>query len=127
MDYTYKRIASRGFQETRNVVERAAVSHGFEVRHVHDLQATLAAKGFPIQSLCIFELWLGDTDRDLGEEQEGCALMPCRVHVYVEGGEVCVAAIRPTLAALMFPELDFGGLDGRIERRVRDLVDACSS
>lgn len=125
MEYTYKRIATLGFEDTRRAVEREAGSHGFEVRHVHDLQATLAAKGFPIKPLCIYELWL--LDEAASSASEAHLLLPCRLHVYIEEGDVCVAAIRPTLAALMFPEYDFGGMDDRIETQVVKLVDTCSA
>lgn len=124
MEYTYRRVAAGDFEATRKAVSEAVASHGFEVRHVHDLQATLAAKGFPIQPLCIFELWLPDPDEE--RTRAGRLLMPCRLHVFVEEDEVCVAVIRPTLAALMFPEVDFGGLDERLETSMVDLVDECT-
>lgn len=124
MDYTYRRVAANGFESTRAAVERSVAAHGFEVRHVHDLQATLASKGFPIQPLCIFELWLADTAQT--QTREGKMLMPCRLHVYVEEEAVCVAAIRPTLVAMMFPEVDFAGLDQRVEDSIVGLVDECT-
>lgn len=125
VDYTYRRVASGGFEETRETVERSAETRGFAIRYVHDIQAALAAKGFPIQPLCIYELWLRD-DTALAEH-EAVALMPCRLHVYQEGGDVCVAAIRPTLSALMFPELEFAGVDDDLERAVTALVDDCAA
>ncbi len=124
MEYTYRRTAQGGFVETRSAVECAAPRHGFQIRHVHDLQAALSAKGFPIQPLCVYELWL--TDDEYFDGPEAMALLPCRLHVYMEGGEVRVAAIRPTLSSLMFPELEFDGADVRLEKAVTALVDECA-
>lgn len=122
MEYTYKRVVPRSFEETRRAVEEMAAKHGFVVHHVHDLQAALAAKGFPIHPLCIYELALSEPDAHCASST---VLIPCRLHVYVEDGEVCVAAIRPTLATVIFPELEFGGTDRRIEAAVCLLVDSC--
>ncbi|TLM80357.1 MAG: DUF302 domain-containing protein [Actinobacteria bacterium] len=125
MEYTYRRATSRDFESTVQAVRESVPAHGFELRHVHDLQATLAAKGFPIQPLCIFELWLAD--EAVTRSRPGRLLMPCRLHVFVEEDAVCVAVIRPTLSALMFPEVDFDGLDGRLEAAMVDIVDVCTA
>lgn len=123
MEYTYKRVATGDFEATLRAVREAVCGHGFELRHVHDLQATMAAKGFPIQPLCILELWLDDPDET--RSRAGRLLMPCRLHVFVEDDDVCVAVIRPTLSALMFPEVEFDGLDQRLEASMVGIVDAC--
>ncbi|MBA4370110.1 MAG: hypothetical protein C0418_00835 [Coriobacteriaceae bacterium] len=121
MEYSYRRVATNGFERIREAIEREVPLHGFAVAGVHDLQATLAAKGFPIQPLCIYELVL---DSELSG-QDGIALLtPCRLHVYVEEGEVWVGAIRPTLMALMFPEARIEVLASKVEERVVGLVDS---
>ncbi|MDP3631071.1 MAG: hypothetical protein Q8S43_09025, partial [Actinomycetota bacterium] len=56
MDFTYKRVCHSGFESTVEAVERSIRSFGFVVERAHDLQATLAAKGFAIQPLRIYEL-----------------------------------------------------------------------
>lgn len=108
------------FSHAVEAVERSVRSHGFNIERAHDLQATLASKGFAIQPLRIYELrFAGETSPFTGVDGES---RRCRVQVYVEGDDVFVAAIRSTVlledstenAATCFEE---------IERRVADLVN----
>ncbi len=84
MEFTYRREGSRPFPEMIEAVERTVRSHGFDVIRRHDLQATLAAKGFAIQPLVVF---------DIGQAEDSADL--CKMHVYTEGDVVWVSAIRP--------------------------------
>ncbi|MDP2299601.1 MAG: DUF302 domain-containing protein [Actinomycetota bacterium] len=86
VEFTYRREGSRGFRETLEAVEGAVRSHGLCVVRRHDLQATLAAKGFDIQPLVVLDVVAGDDDEH-----------PCKLHVYAEGEIVWVTAIRPTV------------------------------
>lgn len=84
MEFTYRREGHRAFPEMLEAVERTVRSRGFDVVRRHDLQATLAAKGFEIQPLVVFDIGVAETSADL-----------CKVHVYAEGDIVWVSAIRP--------------------------------
>lgn len=84
MEFTYRREGHRPFPEMIEAVERTVRSHGFDVIRCHDLQATLAAKGFEIAPLVVF---------DVGSESSNADL--CKMHVYTEGDVVWVSAIRP--------------------------------
>ncbi|HEX9094035.1 MAG TPA: DUF302 domain-containing protein, partial [Coriobacteriia bacterium] len=54
--YDYRRDCSSGFDEAVVAVEESLSRHGFTVRTVHDIQATLAAKGFRIRPIRIYEV-----------------------------------------------------------------------
>lgn len=92
VEFTYRREGTRSFTDTLEAVEGAVRSHGFCVVRKHDLQATLAAKGFEIQPLVILDIALVEGD-----------VHPCKVHVYAEGDAVWVTAIRPTV---LWPVMD---------------------
>lgn len=130
MDYSYRRVGQKDFTETVGAVERSIRAHGFAVSHVHDLQATLASKGFAIEPLRIYEIagrrsLLGDgtaePPRVRGEKME--RLMPCRVNVFVEDGDVVVAAVRPTMMCRVFPEAGLDEVAQAVEAIVVELVD----
>jgi len=93
-------------------VEQSVRSHGFDVVRRHDLQATLAAKGFEIQPLVVFDIGtaLGSTDL-------------CKMHVYTEGDAVWVSAIRPVALWHEIGDTD-GATDADAEASVVALVDA---
>ena len=122
MDFAYKREAAAGFAETTEAVERSARDHGFDVRHTYDIRAALAAKGFPIRPLVIFEIVPSEGDLD-----EAVALiMPCRIHIYEEGSGVVVAALRPTMFRAVFPEHDLDAIAQRVENEMIEVVDAAA-
>lgn len=84
MEFTYRREGHLPFPEMLEAVERTIRSHGFDVIRCHDLQATLAAKGFEIAPLVVFDVGSAGSTVDL-----------CKMHVYTEGDVVWVSAIRP--------------------------------
>lgn len=84
MEFTYRREGDKAFTDMLEAVERTIRSHGFDVVARHDLQATLAAKGFEIQPLVVLDVGTPGAPADL-----------CKLHVYAEGDVVWVTAIRP--------------------------------
>ena len=123
MDFAYKRESPVGFKETMVAVEAAARARGFQVRHSYDVRAALAANGFPIRPLVIFEVAPSE-----GELEDAVALlMPCRIHVYEEGEAIVVAALRPTLFREVFPEHDLDAIAQSVEAEIIEVVDAAAS
>jgi uncharacterized protein (DUF302 family) len=119
VDFAYKRQAKADFAGTTEALERAAREHGFDVRNTYDIRAALAAKGFPIRPLVVFEIAPAEGDLD-----EAVALiMPCRIHVYEEGPDVVVAALRPTMFKAVFPEHDLDAIAQRVEAEMIVVVD----
>lgn len=115
MDFTYRREGDKAFCDMVDAVERSIRAHGFDVVGRHDLQATLAAKGFEIQPLVVLDVAL-----------PGAAIDLCKMHVYAEGSAVWVSAIRPLA---LWRELSGEADDdtARAEASVVSLVDgACA-
>jgi len=122
MRYAYRRVTTAPFSSTVEAVERAARDRGFVVLETLDIQASLAAKGFPISPLVIVELGPAE-----GEKDELVALLlPCRLNIYEEDGQVAVAALRPSLFREVYPERDLEDAAARLEQAVIAVVDdAC--
>lgn len=130
MDYAYKRAGSKSFGEVIGAVERSISAHGFAVEHMHDIQATLASKGFEIEPLRIYEITgrrtlLGDGMAEPGHPgyDKISHLMPCRINVFIEDEQVMVAAVRPTVVCRMFPEAELENLATALDAIVLELVD----
>jgi uncharacterized protein (DUF302 family) len=114
IEFTYRREGSRTFAETLEAVESAVRAHGLAIINHHDLQATLAAKGFVIQPLVIL-----DVAEDIEDPH------PCKLHVYAEGDTVWVTAMRPTvLWSVIEPGAD--PLLERAEESMIAVVDAAA-
>lgn len=123
MEYAYKRVGTGSFTETIEAVERSVRDHGFVVLHYHDITAALAAKGFPIRPLAIFEIAPVDLDLELPV----ALLMPCRINVYEQDSEVVVAALRPTLFSAVYPEHELDDVAREFETTVVSVVDGAVS
>jgi uncharacterized protein (DUF302 family) len=54
--YDYRRECSMDFPRAVEAVEGSLSRHGFSVRTVHDIQATLASKGFRVNAIRIYEV-----------------------------------------------------------------------
>ncbi len=109
------------FFETRVAGELTAVQSALEARlkarqlgtlHVHDVRATLEAKGVSFDTpLVIMDICNpGYARRALDATRNRIApLLPCSIALWQEGGEVVVRLVRPSALARFFPatpELD---------------------
>ncbi|MDP2182732.1 MAG: DUF302 domain-containing protein [Actinomycetota bacterium] len=119
MEYAYKRVGTMNFTKTIEAVERSARDHGFDVLHYHDITAALAAKGFPIRPLAIFEIAPAGVELEVPVS----LLMPCRVNVYEQDSEVVIAALRPTLFSAVYPEHGLDEIALEFEKAVVAVVD----
>jgi uncharacterized protein (DUF302 family) len=128
--YDYRRECDLDFAGAIDAVERSLSRHGFAVRTVHDIQATLAAKGFRIKPIRIYEV---DGPRDATTERRPGAspvdprlqkLMPCRVNIYEDDtGHIVVTILRPTLLCRVFPEEDLEDAAAALERVLIAVLD----
>ncbi|MDZ4654877.1 MAG: hypothetical protein U1F44_03250 [Coriobacteriia bacterium] len=97
-------------------------SHGFVLSRTHDIKATLAAKGFNIQPLRVFEVVMRpDTGEPSTPERD--LVNVCRLHIYVEDGVVHVTAIRPTAMSKIFSDRAARAEAAALEDSVVRLVD----
>ncbi len=112
MGLTYRREGGKTFPQMVEAVERSVRSHGFDVVRRHDLQATLAAKGFEIQPLVVLEIAV-----------PGGVVDVCKMHVCADGDAVWVSAIMP----MSFWNVQDGCTSGQIadlDASVAALIDA---
>jgi uncharacterized protein (DUF302 family) len=127
--YDYRRVCRCGFDEAVTSVEAALGRHGFTVSAMHDIQATLAAKGFAIKPIRIYEVSGQGAPEGSSHTLEAHAearlarLMPCRINIFVEDETVVVTALRPTLLCRVFPEEDLDEIAAAIERVLVAVVD----
>jgi uncharacterized protein (DUF302 family) len=122
MDFTYRRVGAKDFDTTVEAVERIVRSHGFVLSRSHDITATLAAKGFQIHPLRVFEVVVG-SEADTSGNAERDLVNVCRLHVFVEDGVVQVTAIRPTVMSRVFHDPVAQEAASSLEESVVHLVD----
>ncbi|GAB4275476.1 MAG: hypothetical protein Kow0056_05080 [Coriobacteriia bacterium] len=123
MEYALKRSTDADFERTAEAVEEALEAHGFAIVGVNDIHLTVAAKGFRVQPVRVYEVRDAEGLREFQATRRlpRAALASGRVSVFVEGDEVYVAALRPAVVSQMFPE---AGLDEEAKRVEERLVEA---
>lgn len=125
--YDYRRECSMDFPRAVKAVEGSLSRHGFAVRTVHDIQATLAAKGFRVNAIRIYEVDAPGDPAALTKIAAGESklekLMPCRVNVFEDAGHVIVTVLRPTLLCRVFPEEHLEDAASALERVLVAVVD----
>jgi len=90
-------------------LEKAVVDHKFGVMTVHNLKETMKKKGVEFDQECrIFEVCNPHQAKIVLEKNmEISTALPCRISVYVDGGKVKLATLKPTALVSQFntPEL----------------------
>ncbi len=123
-DFDYTVATAKPFDEAVAAVEKASQDKGFRVLHVHDVQATLAAKGFERGPLKIIEVCSAKFAHEALERDIKTALMlPCPIVVYVREGATVISALRPAVIKDFYPEAGLDSLAAAVDAVVRAIVD----
>lgn len=121
MDLAYARSCRAQYDAVIGAVERVAASHGFDVLERRDIQAMLAAKGFSIAPLTIFEVGPGRSRAEWCDLPD--AILRCRLAVSASDDGVRVGALRPAALCDALLRGPVQGLIEALDAAVAALVD----
>lgn len=121
-DYTVE--TTRNVDEAVEAIEAKAQEKGFRVLHVHDVQATLAAKGFDIEPMRIVEVCNARyASQVLAKDKKISLMLPCPISVFVEQGKTYISALKPRVIADYYSDANIEDAATEVERIVLNLVD----
>lgn len=121
-DYTVE--TTKSVDEAVAAIEAKAQEKGFRVLHVHDVQATLAAKGFEIEPMKIVEVCNAKfASQVLAKDKKISLMLPCPISVFVESGKTYISALKPRSIADYYPDANIEEIAAEVERIVLNLVD----
>ena len=121
-DYTVE--TTKSMDEAVAAIEAKAQEKGFRVLHIHDVKATLAAKGFEIEPMKIVEICnAGFASQVLAKDKKISLMLPCPISVFVEAGKTYISALKPRVIADYYPDANVESIAAEVERIVLDLVD----
>ncbi len=124
MDFQYRLETSLDFDAAVEAVQAITAGKGFRVLHVHDVQKTLAEKGFSIEPLKIIEICNAKhANRALGADITVSLFMPCKINVYRQGGKTVINGLRPSVMAAFFPAGGLEDLAAEVDSVVRAIID----
>lgn len=124
MNIKYEKNSSRPFDAVVADIERLTAEKMFRVLHIHDVQATLEAKGLKREPLKIIEICNAKFAHEaLNKSMEVSLFMPCKINVYTEGGKTRIMAMRPSAIADFMPGAGLDELAGSVDKIVTEIVD----
>jgi uncharacterized protein (DUF302 family) len=127
MDFEYEVTSNRPFDEVVTAVEKLAVQKSFRVLHVHDVQATLAEKGFQREPLKIIEICNSKFAHEALQKDMAVSLfIPCKINVYAVQGKTRIKAMRPAAIAEFLPQAGLESLAREVDQIIVDIVNAAS-
>jgi uncharacterized protein (DUF302 family) len=122
LDYTVTTDKSHA-DAVAAVIERTA-AHGFRVQFVHDVQETLAEKGFERDPLTIVEMCNAKfASQVLAADPKIGLMLPCPIMVYVDGDQTLISTMRPTLIGNFFPAAGITDTAAEVERILVAVID----
>lgn len=126
MDYPFAYTVStlKSFDEAIASVERKVAEKGMRVQHVHDVQATLASRGYQIPPLKIVEVCDAvHAHAVLSRDVMVSLMMPCKINVFVRDGTTWISTLRPTVLAGFFPEAGLEAVAREVDATLVSIVD----
>lgn len=128
MDLDYTVESGRPFDAVVADVERVTAEKMFRVLYIHDVQATLAEKGFTRPPLKIIEICNGKFAHEaLSRDIRVSIFLPCKINVYTEGGKTIIKAMRPLAIKEMLPDSGLDAVAEGVDRIVLDIVDRAAA
>ena len=106
MEFDYTTTATKTFDEAVQSVQEEIAKAGMRVLYIHDVQKTLAEKGFGREPFKIVEFCNAQYANEfLNADIKIGLCMPCKINVYVKGGQTFVSGMRPIILSQFFPEV----------------------
>jgi uncharacterized protein (DUF302 family) len=124
IDFEIAVDSSLSFEEAVAAVERATAEAGFRVLYVHDVQATLAEKGFERPPMKIVEVCSARyAHAVLAADPRVALMLPCRVAVWTQDGATKVSTVKPSVIAAFYPQAGIEATAAEVEGILRGIVE----
>lgn len=124
-ELAYTLESKKPFDEVVANLEKQIPEHQFRVLAVHDVQQTLAEKGFERAPLKIIETCNAKfAHTALGKTPDVALFMPCKFAVYGEKDKTVVKLGRPAMIAQMMPEAGLNDLAFGVEETLKKIMEA---
>jgi uncharacterized protein (DUF302 family) len=121
----YTLTSNQPFEVVVALLEKLVAENKFRVLHVHDVQATLAEKGFERGPLKIIEVCnSGFAHKALQKDINVALFMPCKFTVHTEGGKTIISLGRPSIIGQMLPGSGLEELAADVEKTLKKVMEA---
>jgi len=124
MEFDYTVVTVKSFDSVVDGVEEEIAKAGMRILHIHDVQKTLAEKGFEREPFKIVEFCNAKYANDfLNADIKIGLCLPCKINVYVKDGQTFISGMRPIILPQFFPNVDLGEKPKEIDQIIRNIID----
>ena len=124
MEFDYTTTTTKTFDEAVWGVQDEIAKVGMRVLYVHDVQKTLAEKGFqrgPFKSNEFCNAKFADEFLNIDIKIGLC--LPCKINVYTKDGQTIISGMRPIILPQFFPQADFGERPKEIDQIIQNIIN----
>lgn len=124
MEFDYTVTTAKNFVSAVVDVQQEIAKSGMRVMHVHDVQQTLAEKGFNRAPFKIIEFCNARYASEFLKADVKIGLcMPCKINVYSHDDQTFITGLRPTVLPKFFPHANVGSMPAEIDAAIRSIID----
>ena len=123
-DFIYTQETNKTFEESVKNVQDEIAKAGMRVLYVHDVQKTLAEKGFQREPFKIVEFCNAKFANEfLNKDIKIGLCLPCKINVYVKDGQTFISGMRPIILPQFFPQADLGERPKEIDQIIQNIIN----
>lgn len=124
MEFDYTTTTAKTFNEAIQSVQDEIAKAGMRVLYIHDVQATLAEKGFERESFKIIEFCSAKFANEfLNIDIKIGLCLPCKINVYTKDGQTVVSGMRPIVLSHFFPQADLGERPKEVDYIIQTIIN----
>lgn len=124
MDFDHTITTNKDFDSAVKNVQEEIVKAGMKVLTIHDVRKTLAEKGFEREPFKIIEFCNAKYANEFLKADIKIGLcMPCKINVYVTGGQTYISGLRPIILPQFFPKIDLGEKPKEIDQIIQKIIN----
>lgn len=125
MQFDYTVPTNKTFAEAVADVQAALTERNFRVQFVHDVQETLAERGFEREPLTIIETCNAKhAHAVLAADPKIALMLPCPVVVYEQNGERFISTLKPSVIGDFYPDANIGDAAAAVETVLIEVLEA---
>ncbi|PIQ66433.1 MAG: hypothetical protein COV96_01475 [Candidatus Zambryskibacteria bacterium CG11_big_fil_rev_8_21_14_0_20_42_18] len=124
MEFDYTTTTIKTFDGAFLSVQEEIVKAGMRVLYVHDVQETLAEKGFEREPFKIVEFCNAKFANEfLNKDIKIGLCLPCKINVYTKDGQTFISGMRPIILSQFFPQVDLGERPKEIDQIIQNIIN----
>ena len=124
MEFDYTITTVKTFDEAVQSVQDEIAKTGMRVLYIHDVQKTLAEKGFEREPFKIIEFCNAKFANEfLNIDIKIGLCLPCKINVYAKDGQMFISGMRPIILPHFFPQAEFGERPKEIDQIIQDIIN----